>query len=402
MKYRLLSSVFYEDDKEYKKLYEKRFNSESTYQFDFKINGHKTFVVINNNILQNIDRILSLDKKLQGLINMVPKIALEEYTKKCLIDEIKTTNEIEGVESTRREISDILESTEAKDKKKRLYGLVKKYELLGEEDISLDKCEDIRMLYDELVLKEVLEDDPQNRPDGAIFRKGRVYVESSSRKRIHEGVYPEEKIIQNMADGLNILKDDNYNYLIRIAVFHYIIGYIHPFYDGNGKVNRFITSYLISQKLEYLVSYRVSYIIKENINLYYKIFKEANNEKNKGDLTKFVTDFLGIIAKALKDLSEALQERRNKLEYFEKAIQKQYPNNKKMRSVLFILLQNRLFGEDRIGIKEICKNAKIGESKVRDLLKQLEDENILEIMKEGRKHIYILDLEYFEDLSEEY
>ena len=119
-------------------------------------------------------------------------------------------------------------------------------------------------------------------------------------------------------------------------------------------------------------------------------------------MTKFVTDFLGIIAKALKDLSEALQERRNKLEYFEKAIQKQYPNNKKMRSVLFILLQNRLFGEDRIGIKEICKNAKIGESKVRDLLKQLEDENILEIMKEGRKHIYILDLEYFEDLSEEY
>ena len=42
------------------------------------------------------------------LIYHVPEIALRQYTKKCLIDEIRMTNQIEGVNSTKKEINDIL------------------------------------------------------------------------------------------------------------------------------------------------------------------------------------------------------------------------------------------------------------------------------------------------------
>ena len=65
-----------------------------------------------------------------------------------LVDEIKMINEIGGVNSTRKEINEIINDKTENNKKRRLYGLVKKYELLMEEEIKLKCCEDIRELYD--------------------------------------------------------------------------------------------------------------------------------------------------------------------------------------------------------------------------------------------------------------
>ena len=54
-----------------------------------------------------------------------------------------------------------------------------------EEEINLESCEDIRKLYDELGLQEVLEEDLGNKPDGKIFRQGKVYVQDPTGKQIH-------------------------------------------------------------------------------------------------------------------------------------------------------------------------------------------------------------------------
>jgi hypothetical protein len=108
MEYRLLSSIFYSDNRLYEELYKQRYNSESSYNFNIKVNGCNAFVVINHDILQRTERIMELDKELLEKMHSVPPIALSQYIKRCLIDEIKMTNEIEGVNSTRKEINDIL------------------------------------------------------------------------------------------------------------------------------------------------------------------------------------------------------------------------------------------------------------------------------------------------------
>lgn len=399
MKYKALSSIFYSNNNEYLRTYTDRYNSESTYRFNFKINQYDSFVVINHDILQRVETIMELDRELLTKINELPFIALKQYTKKCLIDEIRMTNEIEGVVSTRKEINDILNDKNNTNKKKRLFGLVKKYELLMEEDIELFKCEDIRNLYDELVLKEVIEEDPQNKPDGVVFRKGKVYVQNPSGKIIHTGAYPEEELIASMNDGLSILNNEEYNFLIRIAVFHYIFGYMHPFYDGNGRTSRFISSYLLSKKLQFLVSYKLAYTIKENINSYYKSFRETNDEKNRGDLTIFVIKFFDILIKSLNDLCESLDDRRNKLNYFATISEKISGKDEKKADLLFILVQNSLFGEEGLSVEELHEISDIGISKIRNLLKELEAENFLYTTKDGRRKLYDINLNTLSEVN---
>lgn len=93
---------------------------------------------------------------------------------------------------------------------------------------------------------------------------------------------PEEKINLMMTQALNILNDRDIIPILRIAIFHYLFGYIHPFYDGNGRTSRFISSYLLSKELNTLTGFGLSYAIKENISQYYKGFKTVNEKKIKG------------------------------------------------------------------------------------------------------------------------
>lgn len=391
MEYKLLSSLFYQGKEVFEETYKKRIESESTYSFEFKINGYNAFVVITHEVLQKIEQVMALDKKLYKYMRSVPIIALEQYTKRCLVDEIKMTNEIEGVHSSRREINEILSDKEENSKHKRFYGLVKKYEmLLQDQQIKLSSCQDIRNLYNEFALKDVVQENTVNEPDGEIFRKDHVSVLGSNDRVIHEGIYPESKIIETMSQALNALNDNSYNFLIRIAVFHYMFGYIHPFYDGNGRTSRFISSYLLAQKLEFLVACRLSCTIKENVQTYYKAFKVANDEKNRGDLTAFVITFLEILVKSIKGLCESLDERRQKLVYYMNIGEKIAGSDKKLGSVISILIQNTLFGDEGVGVQDIydiCEGD-IGETKIRSCILVLKNKELILVTKEGRKELY--------------
>lgn len=396
MEYKLLSSLFYQGKGVYEETYRKRIESESTYHFNLKINKYNGFVVINHEILQNIEQVMRLDKRLFLQMNLVPPIALTQYTRRCLVDEIKMTNEIEGVNSSRREINEILNAKKEKNEHKRFYGLVKKYEmLLRDEKIKLSSCQDIRDLYNEFALKDVVEENITNEPDGEIFRKDGVSVLGSNDRVIHEGLYPERKIIESMSESLNVLNDDSYDFLIRIAVFHYMFGYIHPFYDGNGRTSRFISSYLLSQRLEFLVACRLSCTIKENVQTYYKAFKIVNDEKNRGDLTSFVIVFLEILVKSIESLCESLEERKNKLEYYRRVAEKVSEGDEKLFSVIFVLIQNTLFGDEGIGVEEIYQILKpnVGKSKIRDYISILRNKGILLVKKDGRKDLFDVDTE---------
>ncbi len=397
MKYESLSKILYKENDMYEPTYLKRFESESTYQYDFMIGKNKAFVVINLEILNIVSDILHLDKILSETTKNLPAIALIQFTKKCIVDEIKLTNEIEGVYSTRKEIREII-NDKTDNKTKPLYGLVNKYMMLiDNQRIELKSCQDIRNLYDEFILAEIKDDDPKNLPDGDIFRKDIVEIVSSTQKVIHKGLYPETKIISAMTSALNDLNDGEMENLIKIAVFHYMFGYIHPFYDGNGRMTRFISSYLLAQRLEPVVAFGLSYTIKEKIKKYYHIFKEANDQKNKGDLTPFVIGFLEFIKESIENLCSTLEAKAEKLSFYTEKIKKYVDGNNQLGKVLYVLIQNSLFADEGISIEDISNIVGLSSSTIRTQIKKIPEE-LLIIKHSGRMKIYDVNLDVMAEL----
>lgn len=393
MEYELLSKIFYKKPTEYESIYDARFNSEASIKLPIKIHGNVGFIFNTNEITKLLVKIYKTINKINLLRTHLPNIAINSYIIKSLKDEIALTNEIEGVRSTRKEIEDAIDSIK-NDKNARFKGLVDKYfKLISNEIIPLNNCEDIRTIYDALVLPEI---EKENLPDGILFRKEPVQVVSATQKEKHRGIMPESKIIESLDLCLDFLKNDDIDSLIKISAFHYLFGYIHPFYDGNGRTSRFISSYLIKNELDVLLALKLSYTVKNNINKYYKAFDICNDRKNKGDITFFVVTFLELLSQASDDLYTKIADLNDQLNYYNNIINtlvNEKVLNDKQAKCIFILCQNRLFDDTYMNMNTLTELLEKSDTTTRKILKSLEFKNLLVKSRNKNQYLYSANLD---------
>lgn len=398
MKYELLKSVSYQNTEDYLQLYNERFSSSEAVHIDFLIRNSPAFFLRTPDLYEQIIRINKLDRNAKKLYESLPEKALSWFKKKCLIDEIVSTNGIEGVISTRKEIDDILSECNGRSGN-RFYDISGRYNMLTDKHCQLKTCQDIRDIYNELLYAEIEKEDPNNLPDGQIFRKSHVNVHSGTDKIIHSGVFPEEKIIDCMKTALGFLNDDSISIYFRLSVFHYLFGYIHPFYDGNGRTDRFISSYLLATEAETpIIGCRLSTTINENIQKYYKAFKTCNEERNKGDLTPFVITFLDIIECAYNELIEELGNKRRQLDYYSDNIPRlPSSEDRKIREMYEVLIQSSLLSENGAQIAELSAILNTSRSTTEKRLRMVDD-NILVVKVLGKTKYYSADIEQIDKL----
>ena len=393
MEYELLSKIFYKKPTEYESIYDARFNSEASIKLPIKIHENVGFIFNTNEITKLLVKIYKTINKINSLRTHLPNIAINSYIIKSLKDEIALTNEIEGVRSTRKEIEDAIDSIK-NDKSARFKGLVDKYfKLISNEIIPLNNCEDIRTIYDTLVLPEI---EKENLPDGILFRKEPVQVVSATQKEKHRGIMPESKIIESLDLCLDFLKSDDIDSLIKISAFHYLFGYIHPFYDGNGRTSRFISSYLIKNELDVLLALKLSYTVKNNINKYYKAFDVCNDRKNKGDITFFVVTFLELLSQASDDLYTKIADLNDQLNYYNNIINtlvNEKVLNDKQAKCIFILCQNRLFDDTYMNMNTLTELLEKSDTTTRKILKSLESKNLLVKSRNKNQYLYSANLD---------
>lgn len=388
--YEQLSKLYYKDANKYVSEFDKRINSYGTIRLPFSIKPMKssedfTCFYVNHSSLDLLhDQISKQSKMIQKIVNDLPPIAVQQYVRAKLVDELLSTNEIEGVRSTKVEMETVLEIVVQKEvfkkpKIRHLSLMNSYYNLLSETVTSVDSIEEIRKIYDDLIQEEIKEKD---KLDGDLFRKEAVDVITATDKVVHKGVYPESAIQTHLNNMLTYLNHNEVPMLYKIAIAHYYFGYIHPFYDGNGRTSRYISSMYLLKELDRLSALTLSYSTNKNRQLYYDAFTESNNPLNKGELTFFCETFFQIINKAQNDVLVELSQKRNKLRHLAYLV-RECNLEEKLGKNLYIIGQNFIFGIEGKGISqsELKSELEMSTYSVRTRLEELEKKGLIEYLK---------------------
>lgn len=396
MEYVPLKKIYYKNFADYEKIYKERFNSSLARKLGITIKPYKspaeyeTFFCYHEKIALELEKIYKKYSELQEIINRSEELVLKQYALISIVDEVQSTNDIEGVKSTRRELKNIIDEHSHKS---RFSSVVNKYRgLLSNEKFKFTIPSDIRRFYENFAYQEVIADSPDNKLDGKLFRLGSVDVTSATGKTIHRGVFPEKKIIQYMEMSLKILHNEDVPLLLRVAIFHYLFAYIHPFYDGNGRTDRFITAYCLAQHFTPLAVLRLSVIIKNKRTKYYKLFEEVENPNNRGDLTVFIIGFLEFIELALADAARLLKRKNEQfISYRQKLAALVNGQDELTKKLYDVLLQVSLFYGQGITITELIEKLNKARATIQKRLDNMPG-NHLVISKINKKNYYKLNL----------
>lgn len=392
--YEALSKIYYKDSNRYQVEYERRLSSYGTVKLPFNIKPFKSnqefscFYVNHPELDLLHDQISKQNKLVEDVIASLPPIGVKQYIQAKLIDELLSTNEIEGVRSTKSEMEDAIEIVVRKDIQKknvRHLSLMRSYvSLLSETKDILETVKDIREIYNHLVQEEIKEEG--NRLDGRFFRKESVDVKTSTGKVVHKGVYPEQAIETHLANLISYLNEHNSPMLYKIAIAHYYFGYIHPFYDGNGRTSRYISSMYLIHELDLLTALNLSYSTNRSKRLYYDAFDECNNPLNKGELTSFCEMFFQIIHKAQNDILADLSEKKEKMESLSGIIT-ELSNKEGLsqegRDILYILGQSYIFGIEGKGMtrQELISISEKTPHIISKVFRELSEKGLIEYLK---------------------
>lgn len=361
--------------------YNMRINSYSSYVIDFIIHPiqdekqrieikYPLFFVINRALCIRLEKVLKNSDRIKQLSASLPKIANDSYIKHLLINELQSTNEIENVKSTKKEIAASLNKT--KGENKRFDGLVNQYIMLENGNVSFNSVSDIRKIFDSVVSSEIKETDL---PDGNLFRKNSIGVyDNSKSKWVHRNEFNEPEIFEYLTILINFIKHYEAPAIYKILASHYMFEYIHPFYDGNGRVGRYILAKLLNDNLDSFTALTFSYVVNNNKNKYYKSFEEASDYFNKGELTNFIDEMMQLLIEGQNNIIETFENNIKIITRLAKSLDQQTLNKYDL-DVLFVLLQDKVFGSkySRISIKEVKDIVGYSRNKVNEVISKYED-----------------------------
>ncbi len=134
------------------------------------------------------------------------------------------------------------------------------------------------------------------------FRDGEVFVGHKTTAEVvvkHSPPFHKreeiEKALVSLFDWLK--QEDEIHPLLKAGIFHHEFAYIHPFFDGNGRLTRILTEYYLLLK-DYLVA--KFFILDDYYDIDRHMYSDMLHSADKGEKTQWLEYFLEGIANSLQ------------------------------------------------------------------------------------------------------
>ena len=139
-------------------------------------------------------------------------------------------------------------------------------------------------------------------PSAGRWRTGHVGIIQGS--KVSHVAPPADRVPHLMENLFGFLRTDTSHPLIKSAVCHYELEFIHPFADGNGRIGRFWHGLLLTHYHPIFEFTPVESLIKEHQRRYYKVLGTSDRA---GHSTSFLDFSLEMVHQALDGLVDAIR-----------------------------------------------------------------------------------------------
>ena len=336
-----------------------------------------------------------MDVELGDKIDFLEEVPSPELKKKYMInslmEEAIASSQLEGAVTSREAAKRMLrENRKPKNKSEQMiynnYFTMKyiKETAHSGNPLSLELIREIHRR----IAKDTLEDKSQ---EGAFRTDDEIAVYAAATgELLHTPPHHTEieGLMQKVCDFANGESREYYLHpIVKALVLHYLIGYLHPFYDGNGRTARAIFYWFaLSQRYDYIEYVAVSTAIKNAPSQYAMAYLYSESDHN--DVTYFVKFGLDKLGIAIDSFEKYVERTRTENRKIIETIR--YDQNLNFRQADAVLDMCRK-GVKQTTIEEMSGRYHITYQTARTDLLGLERLGYLSRITVGKRFVFLLD-----------
>lgn len=243
-----------------------------------------------------------------GARSIIPDEDKHRYLVSSIMEEAIASSQIEGAVTTRKKAKEMLRKN-IRPKNKSEQMIVNNYETIRHivetqrEPVTREKLFEVHRSITHQTM-----DDPDD--EGRYRDNNDVnVVDAIDGEIVHTP--PDFRDVPELMEGLlhffNHNDPENFIHpIVKACIIHFMIGYIHPFVDGNGRTARSLFYWYLLKNGYWLTEYlSISRLIVKSKNQYAKAFIYSEVDDN--DLTYFLNYKMKVMKRAFDDLQEYIQ-----------------------------------------------------------------------------------------------
>jgi Fic family protein len=359
------------------------------YQFSFVITDY-------------MQRVLhQFDLHIGGNLSSNIGIAETDKTKfviSSIMEEAISSSQMEGANTTRKKAKEMIQKEQKPTNKSEqmiLNNFITMKHIVQHKNQSVTPNR-ILALH-QLIIKDTLNKKVE---EGKFRDTNDVYVvDHSSSEVVHQPPSHQELelLINDLCEFCNKESENFIHPIVKGCIIHFMIGWIHPFVDGNGRTARALFYWYMLKQGYWLTEYlSISRIIKDSKAQYEKAYLYSEIDEN--DLSYFINYHIKTLEKAIEALKQYINTKQK--EVFQAAQFMSIPGvNDRMAQIIKLIHDDP---ERILNVKEIESRFSISNFTARSDLKSLVEFGFLQVIQVNKKKQNFIRANKFDDLLKKY